>query len=32
MQHVAVTRSADLPGSAETFARITAFIGEVCRY
>lgn len=31
MEHVAVTRSADLPGSAETFARIARFIGEICR-
>lgn len=31
MEHVAVTRGADLPGSAETFARIARFIGEICR-
>ena len=31
MQHVAVTRGADLPGSAETFARIVRFTSEICR-
>jgi epsilon-lactone hydrolase len=30
MEHVAVTRGADLPGSPETFARIIRFIGEIC--
>lgn len=30
MDHVAVTRGADLPGSAETFARIVRFVGEIC--
>lgn len=30
MDHVAVTRGADLPGSAETFARIVQFLDEVC--
>ncbi|MEO5586874.1 MAG: alpha/beta hydrolase fold domain-containing protein [Novosphingobium sp.] len=30
MEHVAVTRSADLPGSAETFARIARFVSGIC--
>lgn len=30
MEHVAVTRGADLPGSAETFTRIARFVAATC--
>ncbi len=30
MQHVAVTRGEDLPGSAQTLARIVRFVDEIC--